>query len=138
MIKLFKKPKLAKTYKDLISNKFKWLLIVGLLIGLVCSVLLFTIIEDRKDMKLEITFLAPREAIIFWKTEYQTIGYVKYGNRNNYKIAHQTSSEPGHIHAVLLEDIPLDGLYFSLHTQNDSFFRWPKKTKMVFDPTIIE
>jgi len=138
MIKFFEKLRLMKITKKLALNRFHLLLMVALVVGLVSSIFVFNMLENNKDVKLEITFVTPREAIVFWTTDYETIGYVKYGNSKNYQVAYQTSSQPGYTHAVLLEDIPLDGFFVSLHAENDSFFRWPKKTKVVFDPTTIE
>lgn len=110
------------------------------IIGLLVALLVFNSRHAAKDINLEVTFVSPREAVIFWKSEKPTIGYVRYG-QSRYsldKIAYQTSSTKSEIHAVVLDDVPLEGLYMSIHNESDSWFLWPKVIPVVFDPTTIE
>ena len=113
---------------------------VGFLVGLVIAVIFFNYIEHNKDTHLEITFVTPRQAIIFWKSENPSIGYVMYGETKhsmNTKVL-QTSSTPTDTHAVVLEDLPLEGAYISLHTDTESKLLWPELIQLQFDPTTIE
>lgn len=115
-------------------------LLTCLVIGLLISVVIYNKIEQQKETFLEVTFVTPRQAIVFWKTEHKAIGYVKYGaNKKNLDmIAHQTSSVPGFTHAVILDTIPLEGLYISIHTESESPFLWERPLEIQFDPTTIE
>lgn len=124
------------------SKKIFFLAIIlpSFLIGLVLAVVVFNRQQRKIDNHFEVTFIDSRQAIVFWKTEKETIGYVKYGKdkRNLSQIAKQTSDVPGNIHAVVLEDIPLEGFYLSLHTENDSLFLYPEIHQISFNPSLIE
>ena len=115
-------------------------LLFAFLIGLICAIVIFNKQQRSFDNHFEVTFIDPRQAIVFWTTPKETIGFVKYGKSENDRsqTAEQTSSVPGTIHAVLLTDIPLEGFYLSLHTKDDSPFLWPEVKKINFDPTTIE
>lgn len=115
-------------------------LIIAFLIGLLFAIVIFNKQQRSFDNHFEVTFIDPRQAIVFWTTPKDTIGFVKYGKSENDRsqVAEQTSSVAGTIHAVLLTDIPLEGFYLSLHTQDDSPFLWPEIKKINFDPTTIE
>jgi hypothetical protein len=112
----------------------------ALVLGLVLSVIVFNLFERRKDRDLEVTFVDPHQAVVFWRTDHATIGYVMYGEHKNRRVhrAEQTSSTPGSIHAVLINDVPLEGLYFTIHNESDSPLYWPAVTQIHFDPTTIE
>lgn len=114
--------------------------ILALLLGLVLSVVVFNTMERKKDLKVEITFIDPRQAVIFWHTDHPTVGFVTYGERKNSRPhrAEQTSSVPGQVHAVIINDVPLDGLYFTIHSTSDSTLYWPEVRQIHFDPTTIE
>jgi len=116
------------------------ILLMAFLIGLVFAIVIFNKQQRSFDNHFEVTFIDPRQAIVFWTTAKETIGFVKYGKdeSNRSQSAEQTSSVPGTIHAVLLTDIPLEGFYLSLHTKDDSPFLWPEIKKINFDPTTIE
>lgn len=109
-------------------------------IGLAFSLVIFNKQQREFDDHFEVTFIDPHQAIVFWTTPNEAIGFVKYGSSevNRSQTAQQTSSVPGKIHAVLLTDIPAEGFYLSLHTENDSKFLWPEVKKINFDPTTIE
>lgn len=126
-----------KSPKKLLLGVF---LIVCLLLGLLISVVIYNKMEENKENHLEVTFISPRQAIVFWKTEHETIGYVTYGPSKNDRpmTAYQTSSVPGVTHAVVLDDVPLEGLYISIHNESDSPFLWEKPVEIQFDPTTIE
>lgn len=116
------------------------ILLIAFLIGLLFAIVIFNKQQRSFDNHFEVTFIDPRQAIVFWTTPKETIGFVKYGKSENdrLQVAEQTSSVPGTIHAVLLTDIPLEGFYLSLHTKDDSPFLWPEIKKINFDPTTIE
>lgn len=115
-------------------------LLISFFLGLVLALVIFNKQQRSFDNHFEVTFIDPRQAIVFWTTAKETIGFVKYGKdeANRSQVAEQTSSVPGTIHAVLLTDIPLEGFYLSLHTKDDSPFLWPEIKKINFDPTTIE
>lgn len=123
-------------------NKKLWILItlVAFVIGLGVSLVLYNRRMHSADQHVEITFIDPHQAIIFWTTTSDSIGYVKYGPtaKNRAQLVYQTSGTPGSIHAALLTDVPTGGLYYSLHTDIDSPMLWPKVEHLVFDPTTIE
>lgn len=113
---------------------------IAFVIGLGVSVWLYNDLENRKEVKLEVTFVEPRQAVVFWKTEKPSVGYVRYGDtkhRRNLR-AEQTSSIPSEIHAVVLENVPLDGFYISIHTDSDSPLFWPAPRQIKYDHTTIE
>lgn len=124
------------------NKKTFWILLtsIALLIGLLLSVVVFNVVESKKNIHLEISFVQPHQAVVFWKTDHETTGYVKYGTKKNNRDTQvfQTSSTPGEIHAVVLDDIPLEGVYISLHNESDSPFLWKKPIFISFDPTTIE
>lgn len=124
------------------QKKWVWavFLIICLGIGMLISVFLYNKMEEKKENHLEVTFISPRQAIVFWKTDHETIGYVKYGpsKNNRHTTAYQTSSVPGETHAVVLDDVPLEGLFISIHNESDSPFLWEKPLEIQFDPTTIE
>lgn len=113
---------------------------IGLIFGFVLALVIFNKQQREFNDHFEVTFIDPHQAIVFWTTPNDTIGFVKYGpsEANRSQTAEQTSSVPGKIHAVLLADIPTEGFYLSLHTENDSKFLWPEVRKINFDPTTIE
>lgn len=117
-------------------------IILGLafVLGLGVSVWLYNDLENRKDTKVEVTFVEPRQAVVFWKTEKPSIGHVLYGENKHGRSmrAEQTSSTPSEIHAVVLENVPLDGFYISIHTDTDSPFFWPTPRQIKYDHTTIE
>jgi flagellar basal body-associated protein FliL len=137
------KPSMLSKIKAKMNFKVGLLIVVvflALLSGLFIALLIFNKQQRQEDNRFEVTFLDPRQAIVFWTTTNETIGFVKYGSSENdlSQTAEQTSSVPGKIHAVLLTDIPTEGLYLSLHTDDESRFLWPEVKKINFDPTTIE
>ncbi len=116
------------------------IILVAFAIGLAFSLVIFNKQQREFNNHFEVTFIDPHQAIVFWTTPNETIGFVKYGSseKNRSQTAEQTSSVPGTIHAVLLTDVPMEGFYLSLHTENDSKFLWPEVKKINFDPTTIE
>ncbi len=113
------------------NKKFKkrfFILGILLLILSFVSHIVFLNIQARKmEVYTDVTFVTPTQAVIFWKTNGNTFGYVKYGEKKYGKkeIGLQTSSEPGEIHVVFLENIPKEGLYIQKINENDSFLISP-------------
>ncbi|MDQ5951537.1 MAG: hypothetical protein QG639_818 [Patescibacteria group bacterium] len=125
-----------------LSHGAIWAIGVGaaFVIGLLISVVTFNWLARKEASPPEITFVTPRQAILFWQTEKPSIGYVTYGT-NKYQLnqrVEQTSSVPSVTHAVVLDDVPLEGMYYSIHTTADSTFLWPSVYQMHFDPTTLE
>lgn len=123
-------------------SKKQWIMItlVAFMIGLGTSLVLYNQHMRSVDQHVEITFIDPHQAVIFWTTAHDSIGFVRYGStaKSRTQLAYQTSGTPGVIHAALLTDVPTGGLYYSLHTDADSPMLWPKIEHLIFDPTTIE
>lgn len=121
-------------------KQLKIMILVSLVIGLLLSVFIFNYSENKKNNFLEITFVQPHQALIFWKTDHETVGYIKYGTKksNITNKIEQTSSTPGEIHTVVVDGIPLEGVYITLHNESDSGFLWKKPLFITFDPSTIE
>ncbi len=111
-------------------------LLVTFLIGIVVSVLIYNKQNIDINQNIEVTFIDSHQAIVFWKTQDKTVGYIEYGfTENNLdKKVYQTSSEKGTVHAVVIEEIPIEGVYISLHNESDSPFLFKKTQRIVFDP----
>ena len=130
--------------KKLQQNKQKFLIILSVVafcVGLIIAVFLYNKQHENRNQNIEITFISPQQAVIFWTTQQETKGYVKYST-NKRKLdqkKEQTSSTAGKTHAVVLEDIPLEGVFVSLHNESDSWLLFPTVTSVVFNPeTFIE
>lgn len=116
------------------------LLALAFLIGLASSLFIYSAMINRQEVFFEVTFVEPRQAIVFWKTERKTLGHVRYGTqayRRN-QVAQQSSSTPEQIHAVVLSDVPLDGVYLSLHDDSQRFVLWPKVRFIKYEPNYNE
>jgi hypothetical protein len=111
------------------------LLLIALILGLFLAWLFFNSKLRSIERRLEITFISPHQALIFWKSDSQSLGYVRSGTSKYWRktTSYQTSSEAGDIHAVLLEEIPAEGLYISIHNENDNFFYFPEIIKIGYD-----
>lgn len=116
-------------------KKIIWGGIIALLLGFVVSIYIFNKQARAKDMRREITFVDTHQALIFWTTEYPAIGYLRYGKTpsSQDQTAYQTSSVPGTLHAVVLNEIPPEGLSASIHHDGESPFLWPKSFEVRFD-----
>lgn len=98
--------------------------VAAFLIGLALALLLVTTRARARLMNVEVTFLSPQQALVFWKTPTPSVGFARYGlsrSERSTTIA-QTSDQPSDVHAVMIEDIPPDGVYVSLHDAGES--RW--------------
>jgi|GEM_PF-2876016 len=136
----FKRPDLAQIFVGKMPIVLFSLFLASLVIGLTGAVVIFNKKENLKENRLEVTFVDPHQALVFWTTEKPSQGYIRYGQspKSLSQTATQTSSKPGTIHAVLLTEVPLGGVYFSLHTDLDSPVFWPKINHLVFDPSTIQ
>lgn len=112
----------------------------GLLTGISASLIFYNLKHRATDQGLEITFVDPHQAVIFWKTDETTLGYLTYGplNGSQSETADQTSSTPGTIHTVVIDEIPLEGLKATIHNQSDSIFFVPKSFIIEFKPEEFE
>ncbi len=116
------------------------MLSLALVIGLILGWLLFNAKLRSIERHVEVTFVSPHQALVFWKSNSQSLGYVKSGSKKywrNTKI-YQTSSEPGDVHAVLLENVPIEGLYISVHNDNDNIYYFPDVIKIHYEPELME
>ncbi len=116
------------------------MLITALIIGLVVSVFVFNRQQQAREMYEEITFIDPHQALIFWKTDYKAVGYVRYGKTKKKldQTAYQTNSDPSLIHAVVIDEIPLEGIFITFHCENESFFLWHKPVQVKFNQELHE
>jgi len=124
-------------------KKTKMLVLVGvvaLTLGLIGTIGWYNYRLRHSNLNVEVTFTEPRQAIVFWKTPHKTIGSVRYGpsQSNRPYRSVQTSSQPDVIHAVILNDIPLEGTYISLHNKSDGRLYWPEVVFIKFDPASHE
>jgi hypothetical protein len=119
--------------------KKRSLISVGIILVILFSFTAFVFVINKQHRKMsvyrDVTFINPRQAIIFWKTDRDTLGHVRYGVRrySRKNIELQTNSEPGEVHVVFLEDIPLDGIYVSIHNDSDTFLLFPEIFKIQFN-----
>lgn len=115
-----------------------------LILGFISGLVLISFIYNNKmraiERYAEVTFVSPHRAIIFWKTNSQSLGYVKSGETKHQRknITYQTSSEASEIHAVLLEEIPAAGIYISMHNEDDSPLYFPEIMQIRYDPLNVE
>lgn len=112
------------------------IVLAAFLLGLVGSVIIVNHQLKDQNQHVEVTFVEPRTALVFWNTENETIGYVKFGTDSNNldQTAYQTSSQPGQAHAVILENVPLEGYKATLHNESDPPFLFSKTIDIVFIP----
>jgi len=110
--------------------KKKFLLLcsaIGLGIGVALGVLLPQHAPTLNSVTaFDITYIDSKQAMVFWKTKKPSIGYVRSGT-NKFRrstIVPQTSSEANEIHAVLLENLPLEGVYISVHTEDEPWYQF--------------
>lgn len=131
---LFTKNKSKKlTYKQMFIGG---VVLVAFLLGLVGAVIIINHQMKDQNQHVEVTFVEPHTALVFWNTKNETIGYVKFGTESNSldQIAYQTSSQPGQAHAVILENVPLEGYKATLHNESDPPFLFSKAIDVVFIP----
>lgn len=123
--------------KKIQINKKHILIIVSgiLFLAFVIYVLLINISSRKLERYTEITFVSPNQAVIFWKTNNETLGYVKYGEKR-LKIREtvlQTSSEESKIHVVFIENIPSEGIYIKKLYEGKNIFLFPVVEKIKYD-----
>lgn len=123
-----------------LKEKRKKHILIGIIaLSLISILFIYVYFVNRKHNEIyrynEVTFITPNQVLIFWKTEEDTLGYIKYGERKYRRdtIQTQTSTQPGEVHAVLIEEVPLDGIYISIHNDSDSFGILPKIFKVEFN-----
>lgn len=99
------------------------IIISGLILGLFLSLPL-TYLFGPQTKILDVTFINPRQALIFWQSDSPTVGYLKTGNNRFWRPTKvsQISEQADVIHTVLLDQLPLDGLYVSPHTEDQSWW----------------
>lgn len=114
---------MIRTKKRKLNKKALIYTLIGIGITSFAVVILIVNISGRRMEKYtEITFVSPTQALIFWKSKDNTLGYVKYSEKilGKRETVLQTSSEPGDIHVVFLENIPLEGIYIWKINESDS------------------
>lgn len=131
-----------KINKKLKFKKWYIYVIIGIVGIILLGVSIWVVNKNahKLDKYSEITFVSPTQAIIFWQSEDQTLGYVKYGE-SRWKLKQtetQTSSEPGTIHVVFLENIPLEGIYISKRNEKENIFVFPKIEYIKYDSNQLD
>jgi len=111
--------------RKLIIKKKYFLIAIPIILVLAFAayVVLINIAARSLDKYTEITFINPTQALVFWKSEKEALGYVKYGT-SKWKIRKtelQTSSEKGLIH-----NVPLEGIYIKKYTEGENIFIFHK------------
>jgi hypothetical protein len=132
---------MKKIKKNTCFSKFcKAMLAVALIIGLFLGWLIFNAKIRSIERHIEVTFVSPHQALVFWKSNSQSLGYIKSGEHKYWRRTktYQTSSEPGDVHAVLLENVPIEGLYISVHNDNDSVHYFPDIIEIRYHPESME
>ena len=104
-------------------------------LALVIYIILINISARKLERYTEITFVSPNQAVIFWKTNNDTLGYVKYGEKRLKirEIVLQTSSEESKIHVVFIENIPSEGIYIKKLHEGKSIFLFPVVEKIKYN-----
>jgi len=104
------------------------LTIVGLLTGMALVVGVSSWRARGQYSAVEVTFISPQQAVLFWKTNQPVQGYAQWGEIRHLRDnrLEQTSSEAATVHAVMLENIPPEGIFVSLHTEGEMRFGFPK------------
>ena len=114
--------------------------LIGTVIGLMLALYFNTVQARARFENYEVTFVTPQQAIVFWKTKSPTLGYIKLGTNQAVRntVLSQTSSVPSDIHAVLVEEIPPDGVYISLHDEGENGFILPEVRQIKYHEGVIE
>lgn len=115
--------------------------VLAFVIGIVCALWYQNTQARARFQNVEVTFLTPQQAIVFWKTpERLSVGFARFGttSSNRDKTVDQTSSEPSEVHAVMLEDVPPDGFYLSIHEPNESRWLMPEIIAVKYSPELLE
>jgi len=129
----------VKSIKAFFQTRKKNLVFTSIIFTLVLIIALFVYRENMNERSMEqyteITFIAPNQALIFWKTQHEALGYVSYGSTRFGKktVVPQTSSEPSTIHVVILEDIPIEGTYIQKNTETKPFWIYPQTTFISYE-----
>jgi len=121
--------------KIIIKKKYILIAIpVILVLAFVGYVISINVAASKLDKYTEITFITPTQALIFWKSDRESLGYIKYGSsKGNIKNTElQTSSEKGLIHVVLLDNIPIEGLYIKKYVEDENILIFHKAEKIKY------
>ena len=121
--------------------KKKYIIIVAIILIVISSVTALYVINIKArelDRYTEVTFISPTQAIVFWKSKEETLGYIKYGSSKIFlkETVLQTSSEPREIHVVFLENIPIEGMYIKKYNEGESFLIFPPTQYIKYDSNI--
>lgn len=97
---------------------------LGLVLGLLLSFPLIYFFGPQPKI-LDVTFINPRQALVFWKSDAPSRGYLRIGNTKFWRPTKilQMSDQADVIHTVMLDQLPLDGLYVSPHTEDQSWWQ---------------
>ncbi len=122
-----KNKKIRKEKKKVLN---KWLIVIpAIILVIIFGLYVWFINKEARGLEkyTEITFVSPNQAIVFWKSEEPTLGYVIYGDtkHNRKEVELQTTSEPSDLHIVFLERIPPEGIYISKHLDSANMLIFP-------------
>ena len=112
-------------------KKLNILVIVMAFMGLFFGIFLvkqrFELIKKKEQIERDIAFLNPHQALVFWTTEKEGIAYIRYGEsrfKRNQRAYQNNEDEESKLHVILLDAIPSDGFYITVHMKGKlSLFR---------------
>jgi len=105
-------------------------------LGLAAGGIVWANVDARAlERYTEVTFITPTQALVFWRSEEETVGFVTYGPARfgEKTTVTQTSSEPSTIHVAIVDGISLAGVYIQKHNESDHFWIFPKNEFVKFD-----
>lgn len=124
-----RQPATSQSGKFSITKHPRMKLFIGIMIasGLVWGLLFsfpLTYFFGPQTEILDVTFINPRQALIFWQSDSPTVGYLKTGTNRFWRPTKvmQINEQADVIHTVMLDQLPLDGIYVSPHTEDQSWW----------------
>ena len=125
------------SHRTVVSVLLAGIAIVGFVFGLGLTIGIASLVHNQPPLGLDITYINPREAVVFWQSEQPGIGYIQYGESPHKRLikVEQTSSVPSTIHTVLLDDLPLQPIYASFHTDSDPWYKRPYVVELSYEST---
>lgn len=91
--------------------------------------------KSRLPSYIDIGFTDTYQAVIFWKTESETTGYIRIGDspKRLTKKLYPSNAQPSNTHVVVIEKVPLTGLYVSVFSDQAFYFVAPKPELVKFE-----
>ena len=114
--------------------------LIGLLVGIFLVKKRFELIKKKQQIEEDIVFLNPHQALVFWTTEKEGIAYLRYGESRfkRDQRAYQNSEEESKLHVILLDAIPSDGFYITVHIKGKASLFRETPIKVKYNPEEFE